>query len=288
LALIGENGCGKTPCSCLPNWPAAAPTRPDSLARRRCYQRQGTRPAEATGGAGVQTPSTSSWPPDVAETSPYGLVKPGQWTTTKFSGGLAGHSSTSISEALVDRPGARAQPGEESNSRLADVVMLEPELLLLVNHPLPQPAIGRAAIASAPTHSTRGTAIVGVASHDLDFLDGWARMAVRDGIRAKLVLGRAPRRVICQKDNTRSAFDLGIPPPALLNAGVSWPSGTWKAAAKWKLEALERLLREPEQSDCNQNNPPKTPGLRDLKPSPHRLPLRNDGAQRRQPTGMSP
>jgi len=157
----------------LANGLLAAPTRPENSLRGRTRLPISSRHSaqlEATGGAGVsQNPEHQLVATSVAKDLSYGLVNLA-WDDTKFSGGLAGHRSTSISKRWWIGLGCTAQTGrEKANFSLADVMIWNLELLLLdgTHPPTSAPAL-REAIASAPkTHPRSRKQRIVVASHDL-------------------------------------------------------------------------------------------------------------------------
>ncbi|MCT0203515.1 energy-coupling factor ABC transporter ATP-binding protein [Synechococcus sp. CS-602] len=258
--LIGENGCGKTTLFLLAN----GLLRPQhGRIRWRgepiAYQRQALAQLRQRVGLVFQNPEHQLVATSVAEDLSYGLVNLGMddneilWRVKQ----AIVHFDL---EALVDRPVHGLSLGEKKQLSLADVMMLEPELLLL-DEPTAylSPGHCRELLLQLQRIHAAGTAIV-VASHDLDFLDGWAEwLFVMD--RGELVLEGPPAEVFAQRQHLE-ALNLGIPPRlALLKR--------WRELAQRhlklppvELEALERLLREPEQSDCNQQ-PAQTPGLGD-------------------------
>ncbi|NQV11521.1 MAG: ABC transporter ATP-binding protein [Cyanobacteria bacterium] len=258
--LIGENGCGKTTLFLLANgllkpqhgrirW------RGEAIA----YQRQALAQLRQRVGLVFQNPEHQLVATSVAEDLSYGLVNLGMDDNEILWRVKQAIVDFDLQE-LVGRPVHGLSLGEKKQLSLADVMVLDPELLLL-DEPTAylSPGHCRELLTQLKRIHEAGTAIV-VASHDLDFLDDWADwLFVME--RGALVLEGPPAQVFKQRQQLE-ALNLGIPPRlALLDRWRELAQRHLKLPPA-ELDELERELREPEHPRSN-DQPVQIPGLGD-------------------------
>lgn len=208
--LIGDNGCGKTTLFLLANgllkpqqgqlhW-RDTPIRYDRRSLRRLRQQVGLV---------FQSPDHQLVATTVEEDLSFGLVNLGL-----EEGEIRRRIQQAVEnfglEALLERPTHMLSMGQKKNLSLADVMVLEPELLLL-DEPTAylSPGHGRALLRQLQRIHAAGTTIL-VASHDMEFLNRWADwLFVIE--RGRLVLEGSPADVFAQRQRLE-ALNLGIPP----------------------------------------------------------------------------
>jgi cobalt/nickel transport system ATP-binding protein len=212
--LIGENGCGKTTLFLLANGllkPQHGRIRwrgqPIGYGRRELAQ------LRQLVGLVFQNPEHQLVATTVAEDLSYGLVNLGL-----EEGEIRRRIKRVVDRFdlgdLLDRPVHMLSLGQKKLLSLADVMVLEPELLLL-DEPTAflSPGHCRDLRARLEQIHAAGTTIV-VATHDLEFLQGWADwLLVMD--RGQLVLEGPPAEVFSQRQRLED-LNLGIPPTLAL------------------------------------------------------------------------
>jgi len=177
--LIWRNGpCGKNHPVHACQWPAAAPTRPDYAGAANRLPLSAPALAQLRQRVGLCSKTRAPARGHSVAKTLLRLVQPGHGRQRNSLGGVSSAIvHFDFSKRWWDRPVARAQPGRGKKQTLAGrtSMMLGNLRFCSMNHRLPQPrAIAAKAIASAPTHHAAGNSRSWVASHDLDFLDGWA------------------------------------------------------------------------------------------------------------------
>jgi cobalt/nickel transport system ATP-binding protein len=212
--LIGENGCGKTTLFLLANG-LLKPQRGQIRWRGQPigYGRRELAKLRQRVGLVFQNPEHQLVATTVAEDLSYGLVNLGleegeihrriQMVVDRFDLG-----------DLLDRPVHMLSLGQKKQLSLADVMVLEPELLLL-DEPTAflSPGHCRDLRARLDHIHAAGTTIV-VATHDVEFLNGWADwLLVMDS--GTLVLEGPPAEVFSQRQRLED-LNLGIPPTLAL------------------------------------------------------------------------
>jgi cobalt/nickel transport system ATP-binding protein len=216
--LIGENGCGKTTLFLL----AHGLLQPQRGTIRWHGEPIGYRHGQLTDlrrrvGLVFQNPEHQLVATTVAEDLSYGLVNQGLKETEIRSRIHAIAREFDLLDQL-DQPVHMLSLGQKKQLSLADVMVLEPELLLL-DEPTAflSPGHSRDLRARLDRIHARGTTIV-VATHDLEFLHGWADwLLVMDA--GSLVLEGPPQEVFSQRERLE-ALNLGIPPTLeLIQAG---------------------------------------------------------------------
>lgn len=208
--LIGENGCGKTTLFLL----AHGLLQPQRGTIRWHGQPIGYRRGPLTDlrrrvGLVFQNPEHQLVATTVAEDLSYGLVNQGLEESEIRSRIHAIAREFDLIDQL-DQPVHMLSLGQKKQLSLADVMVLEPELLLLDE---PTAFLSPGHCRDLRTRLDRihaaGTTIV-VASHDLEFLHGWADwLLVMDG--GQLVMQGPPLEVFSQRERLE-AMNLGIPP----------------------------------------------------------------------------
>lgn len=208
--LIGDNGCGKTTLFLLANgllrpqqgqlhW-RDAPIHYDRRSLQRLRQQVGLV---------FQNPEHQLVATTVEEDLSFGLVNLGL-----EEGEIRRRMQQAVQnfglEALLGRPTHMLSMGQKKTLSLADVMVLEPELLLL-DEPTAylSPGHCRALLHQLQRIHASGTTIL-VASHDMEFLNGWADwLFVIE--RGRLALEGSPADVFARRDQLE-ALNLGIPP----------------------------------------------------------------------------
>lgn len=207
--LIGDNGCGKTTLFLLANGllkPQAGSVHWRGSALR--YDRRSLQRQRQRVGLVFQNPEHQLVATTVAEDLSFGLLNLGL-SEPEVRQRVARAAEAFGLSALLDRPVHMLSLGQKKTLSLADVMVLEPELLLL-DEPTAYLSPGRSRDLLAQLHRIHaaGTTLV-VASHDLDFLDRWADwLLVMD--RGRLVLEGPPAAVFSRAEQL-AAWNLGIP-----------------------------------------------------------------------------
>jgi cobalt/nickel transport system ATP-binding protein len=236
--LIGENGCGKTTLFLLAHG-LLRPRHGRLLWRGRAigYGQRELAQLRQRVGLVFQNPEHQLVATTVAEDLSYGLVNLGL-EDPEIRHRVARVADRFNLTALLDRPVHMLSLGQKKLLSLADVMVLEPELLLL-DEPTAflSPGHCRDLKARLDHIHSAGTTIV-VATHDLEFLQGWADwlLVMEQG---QLVLEGTPSEVFRQRQRLE-ALNLGVPPTlALLQRWTQLTESGWSAAT-----ALEQLGRE--------------------------------------------
>lgn len=246
--LIGENGCGKTTLFLLAHG-LLMPQRGRLLWQGQPigYGRRELAALRRRVGLVFQNPEHQLVATTVAEDLSYGLVNLGleEGEIRRRIGRIADRFGLGD---LLDRPVHMLSLGQKKQLSLADVMVLEPELLLL-DEPTAflSPGHCRDLRARLDHIHAAGTTIV-VASHDLEFLHGWADwLLVMDS--GTLVLEGPPAEVFGQRQRLE-ALNLGIPPTLALLQRWRWlaDAGVTPLAA---LEGLEQGPQPPDQLTLN-------------------------------------
>ena len=239
--LIGENGCGKTTLFLLAHG-LLRPQRGRILWHGQpfSYCREGLSSLRQRIGLVFQNPEHQLVATTVAEDLSYGLVNMGLGDTEIRCRIQTIAESFDLGH-LLDRQVHSLSLGQKKQLSLADVMVLEPELLLM-DEPTAYLSPGHCIDLRQRLNRIHaaGTTIM-VATHDLEFLHGWADwLFVMD--RGQLVLEGPPAEVFTQQEFLEE-LNLGIPPTLELLAD-------WRQLAKShlnlslaQLERLERLLR---------------------------------------------
>ncbi|PLZ94325.1 cobalt ABC transporter ATP-binding protein [Fischerella thermalis CCMEE 5198] len=208
-ALIGQNGCGKTTLFLLAN----GLYKPDTgkiiwQNKPLQYDRKSLMQLRQKVGVVFQDPEQQLVASTVEEDISYGLCNLGLPEI---------EIQQRVEQALIEfdlielaqRPVHHLSLGQKKRVSIADVMVLEPELLLLDE---PTAYLDRLHTRKLMTtlqdiHAT-GTTIV-MATHDLDLVYRWADwMFVMD--RGRLVLQGEPKDVFSQRD-TLEELQLGVP-----------------------------------------------------------------------------
>ena len=242
--LIGENGCGKTTLFLLAHG-LLKPQRGRLLWRGQPigYGRRELAQLRQRVGLVFQNPEHQLVATTVAEDLSYGLVNLGleegeirqriERVVERFDLG-----------ALLDQPVHMLSLGQKKLLSLADVMVLEPELLLL-DEPTAflSPGHCRDLRARLEQIHAAGTTVV-VATHDLEFLQGWADwlLVMEQGT---LVLEGPPAEVFAHRQRLEE-LNLGIPPTLELLARWRQLARLRLPLAEAKLNCLEQLLLESE------------------------------------------
>jgi cobalt/nickel transport system ATP-binding protein len=238
--LIGENGCGKTTLFLL----AHGLLRPQHGRIRWRGQPIGYGRRELAAlrqrvGLVFQNPEHQLVATTVAEDLSYGLVNLGLEEGEIRRRIQAVIDSFDLGD-LLDRPVHMLSLGQKKQLSLADVMVLEPELLLL-DEPTAflSPGHCRDLRARLNQIHAAGTTIM-VATHDLEFLHGWADwLLVLD--RGQLVLEGPPAAVFSQRQRLE-ALNLGIPPSLELLARWRHLAASHLNLPLAQLEGLEQQL----------------------------------------------
>jgi cobalt/nickel transport system ATP-binding protein len=236
--LIGENGCGKTTLFLLANG-LLRPQRGRIRWRGQPigYGRRELARLRQRVGLVFQNPEHQLVATTVAEDLSYGLVNLGLEESEIRRRIQSVIDSFDLGD-LLDRPVHMLSLGQKKQLSLADVMVLEPELLLL-DEPTAflSPGHCRDLRARLEQIHSAGTTIV-VASHDLEFLQGWADwLVVMDG--GQLVLQGPPAEVFSQRQRLEE-LNLGIPPTLELLA-------QWRHLAQVQLHLPDAQLELMEQ-----------------------------------------
>jgi cobalt/nickel transport system ATP-binding protein len=208
--LIGENGSGKTTLFLLAN----GLLRPQQ--GRICwqdsplsYQRGALRRLRQQVGLVFQNPEHQLVATTVAEDLSFGLLNLGLDQAEVRERIRQAAEAFGLAD-LLHQPVQMLSLGQKKLLSLADVMVLEPELLLL-DEPTAflSPGSGRDLLSRLQSIHASGVTTV-VASHDMDFLQRWADwLLVID--RGQLMLEGEPAEVFSRKHELE-ALGLGVPP----------------------------------------------------------------------------
>jgi cobalt/nickel transport system ATP-binding protein len=209
IALIGQNGCGKTTLFLLANGlykPQQGIIR--WKGDRLNYNRQSLIQLRQQVGLVFQHPEQQLIASTVEEDISYGLCNLGLAEKT-----IAQRVDRAIKEfgltSLANRPIHQLSLGQKKRVSLADVMVLQPELLLL-DEPTAylDPLHTRQLAQTLQAIHSSGTTIV-MATHDLDWVYRWADwVLVLD--RGQLVLEGTPQDVFSRRD-VMERLQLGVP-----------------------------------------------------------------------------
>lgn len=209
IALIGQNGCGKTTLFLLANG-LYQPQRGEIYwqGARLKYDRRSLINLRQKVGLVFQNPEQQVIASTVIEDISYGLCNLG-WENPQIEAAIAPVLSEFGLTEFADRPIHQLSLGQKKRVSLAGVMVLKPELLLL-DEPTAylDPLHTRALAQSLETIHATGTTIV-MATHDLEWVYRWADwVIVLD--RGTLALEGTPETVFAQKE-TLEALQLGVP-----------------------------------------------------------------------------
>jgi len=208
-ALIGQNGCGKTTLFLLANGlykPQQGVLRWQG--KPLCYDRQSLIKLRQHIGLVFQDPEQQLVASTVEEDISYGLCNlglPDSEVATRVRQALVEFELT----ALAGKPVHHLSLGQKKRVSIADVMVLQPTLLLL-DEPTAylDPRHTRNLIATLKQIQVAGTTIL-MATHDLDFVYRWADwIFVMD--QGQLVLEGNPDEVFTQRQMLEG-LDLGVP-----------------------------------------------------------------------------
>jgi cobalt/nickel transport system ATP-binding protein len=207
--LIGQNGCGKTTLFLLANGlykPQAGTIRWQGRSVK--YDRASLMQLRQQVGLVFQNPENQLVASTVEEDISYGLCNLGR---------SEGEIAQRVQQSLVDfhltelahQPIHNLSLGQKKRVSIADVMVLQPRLLLL-DEPTAylDPRHTRELSQQLQQIHERGTTIL-LASHDLDFIYRWADWVfVMD--QGRLVLEGTPEIVFAQRDRLEQ-LQLGVP-----------------------------------------------------------------------------
>lgn len=209
IALIGQNGCGKTTLFLLANG-LYKPQQGEIYwkGKRLNYDRQSLIELRQNVGLVFQNPEQQLIASTVAEDISYGLCNLG-WEESKIESAI----DTALAEFgltdFADRPIHQLSLGQKKRVSLADIMVLKPELLLL-DEPTAylDPLHTRALAQTLETIHATGTTIL-MATHDLEWVYRWADwVIVLD--RGTLAIEGTPEAVFAER-STLEALQLGVP-----------------------------------------------------------------------------
>jgi cobalt/nickel transport system ATP-binding protein len=208
--LIGENGSGKTTLFLLANG-LLKPQRGCVCWRDRplSYQRRALQRLRQQVGLVFQNPEHQLVATTVAEDLSFGLLNLGLDPAEARERIQQAAEAFGLAD-LLDRPVRMLSLGQKKMLSLADVMVLEPDLLLL-DEPTAflSPGSSRDLLQQLQRIHASGVTTV-VASHDMDFLHRWADwLFVID--RGQLVLQGEPAQVFSRQGDLE-ALGLGVPP----------------------------------------------------------------------------
>ncbi len=237
--LIGENGCGKTTLFLLAHG-LLRPQHGRVLWRGQPihYGRRELAQLRQRVGLVFQNPEHQLVATTVAEDLSYGLVNLGL-AKEEIRRRIESVADRFDLGDLLDRPVHMLSLGQKKQLSLADVMVLEPELLLL-DEPTAYLSPGHCRdLRARLDHIHAGGTTIVVATHDLEFLQGWADwLLVMD--RGQLVLEGPPSEVFRQRRRLEE-LNLGIPPT--LELLQRWMSLAEAGAAP--ATVMDLLLRAP-------------------------------------------
>ncbi|MCU0533190.1 MAG: energy-coupling factor ABC transporter ATP-binding protein [Hydrococcus sp. Prado102] len=208
IALIGQNGCGKTTLFLLANGlykPQQGSIR--WKGDRLNYNRQSLIKLRQQVGLVFQNPEQQSIAPTVEEDISYGLCNLGLRDLE-----IAQRVEQAIEEfgltSLASKPIHQLSLGQKKRVSLADVMVLQPELLLLDEPTAYLDPLHTCQLAQTlQTIHADGTTIL-MATHDLDWVYRWADwVLVLD--RGQLVLEGTPQDVFSGREVME--LQLGVP-----------------------------------------------------------------------------
>jgi cobalt/nickel transport system ATP-binding protein len=239
--LIGENGCGKTTLFLL----AHGLLRPQSgrvlwQGTPFRYCRDGLSMLRQRIGLVFQNPEHQLVATTVAEDLSYGLVNLGLMDD-EIRRRIQTIAKSFDLGNLLDRPVHSLSLGQKKQLSLADVMVLEPELLLM-DEPTAYLSPGHCIDLRHRLNRIHaaGTTVM-VATHDLEFLNGWADwLFVMD--RGQLVMEGPPYEVFTHQQQLED-LNLGIPPTLELLAAWRQLAKSHFNLTRDQLDGLERKLR---------------------------------------------
>ncbi len=198
-ALIGRNGCGKTTLFRLANGlyrPQKGTIRWQGKPLK--YDRSSLNQLRQAVGLVFQDPEQQLVGATVAEDLSYGLCNLGLSDSEVGDRTIQGLRDFDLMD-LADSPVNYLSLGQKKRVSIADVMVLNPQLLLL-DEPTAylDPPQTRNLLATLQKISATGTTIL-IATHDLDFVYAWADwLFVMD--RGQLILEGTPETVFSQRD----------------------------------------------------------------------------------------
>lgn len=208
--LIGENGSGKTTLFLLANG-LLRPRQGRICWRERplTYGRGALRRLRQRVGLVFQNPEHQLVATTVAEDLSFGLLNLGL-AQAEVRERVQRAAATFGLDDLLDRPVQTLSLGQKKMLSLADVMVLEPELLLL-DEPTAFLSPGSSRDLLRQLRHIHGSGVTTVvASHDMDFLHRWTDwLFVID--RGRLVLEGEPAQVFSRRQELE-ALGLGVPP----------------------------------------------------------------------------
>ncbi|MBW4444200.1 MAG: energy-coupling factor ABC transporter ATP-binding protein [Plectolyngbya sp. WJT66-NPBG17] len=210
IALIGQNGCGKTTLFLLANG-LYEPQQGEIYwkGERLKYDRRSLIELRQKVGLVFQNPEQQVIASTVIEDISYGLCNLG-WEESQIEAAIDPVLNEFSLTEFANRPIHQLSLGQKKRVSLAGVMVLKPELLLL-DEPTAylDPLHTRALAQTLETIHATGTTIV-MATHDLEWVYRWADwVIVLD--RGTLALEGTPETVFAQKE-TLEALQLGVPP----------------------------------------------------------------------------
>lgn len=209
VALIGQNGCGKTTLFLLANG-LYEPQKGEIYwkGERLKYNRRSLIELRQKVGLVFQNPEQQVIASTVIEDISYGLCNLG-WEDSEIESAIAPVLFEFGLTELANRPVHQLSLGQKKRVSLAGVMVLKPELLLL-DEPTAylDPLHTRALAQTLETIHATGTTIV-MATHDLEWVYRWADwVIVLD--RGTLALQGTPETVFAQKE-ALEVLQLGVP-----------------------------------------------------------------------------
>ncbi|MBD1847127.1 ABC transporter ATP-binding protein [Cyanobacteria bacterium FACHB-63] len=216
IALIGQNGCGKTTLFLLANG-LYQPQNGEIYwqGERLKYDRRSLINLRQKVGLVFQNPEQQVIASTVIEDISYGLCNLG-WKDSQIESAIAPVLNEFGLTELANRPIHQLSLGQKKRVSLAGVMVLQPELLLL-DEPTAylDPLHTRALAQSLDNIHAAGTTIV-MATHDLEWVYRWADwVIVLD--RGTLALEGVPEAVFAEVEKLES-LKLGVPLTAKLLA----------------------------------------------------------------------
>lgn len=209
IALIGQNGCGKTTLFLLANG-LYQPQGGEIYwkGKRLKYDRRSLIDLRQKVGLVFQNPEQQVIASTVIEDISYGLCNLG-WEESQIEAAIDPVLKEFGLIELANRPIHQLSLGQKKRVSLAGVMVLKPELLLL-DEPTAylDPLHIRALAQSLETIHATGTTIV-MATHDLEWVYRWADWVIVLN-QGSLALEGTPETVFAQKE-TLEALQLGIP-----------------------------------------------------------------------------
>ncbi|HTL88486.1 MAG TPA: ABC transporter ATP-binding protein [Leptolyngbya sp.] len=209
IALIGQNGCGKTTLFLLANG-LYKPQQGEIYwkGKKLNYDRHSLIELRQNVGLVFQNPEQQLIASTVTEDISYGLCNLG-WEASKIEAAIDSTLTEFDLTELADRPIHQLSLGQKKRVSLADVMVLKPELLLL-DEPTAylDPLHSRALAQTLETIHAAGTTIL-MATHDLEWVYRWADwVIVLD--RGRVAIAGTPATVFAQR-SLLEALQLGVP-----------------------------------------------------------------------------